>query len=322
MKRKRNIFKAGLALVAVGGALALSSCSMGEVSATSSDMCAYSQGNGTDGNDAAVNQIFLPNEKLDYSVTNEEIYFFPCNARNLRFATGSTDKTADGQNIGPINTRTSENTPVRIEVRIDWMLNQSEDVLKNVFIPWCKKYNCASADAGVRNDNFSTNGWTVGFLGENAVPALQTSTVNAVRSFDDSYWQNPEKIADLESKIAENYTTTIRGTMGSTKDLFCGSGDTSGWSGSKQGEGTFTCSPVRVTVTSFDTTDSARIDLANRAKLAADSKAANEAELAAAKAKYGANAEQVLGDLDKIEACAKSSKECNVYVGTAPGSTK
>jgi hypothetical protein len=320
LNRKKNILKAGIALGAL--VAALTGCSMNTPSATSSDMCAYSQGTGVDNNDAAVHKVFLPNEKLDYSLQNEKIFFFPCNARNLRFAKGSTDKTADNQPIGPINTRTSANTPVQIEVRIDLTLNQYKDVLKNDFIPWCKKYNCASGDANVRNDNFSTDGWTTGFLGENAVPALQTSTVNAVRSFDDTYWQDPTKIAALQTRIAENFTNTIRGTMGSTKDLFCGSGDTSGWTGDKPGQGTFECSPVRVTVTSFDTTDRDRIELANRSKLAEETKSTNSKELDAAKEKYGPDAAKVLGDLDRIEACAKSSKECNVYVGTSPGSTK
>jgi hypothetical protein len=286
--------------------------------ATSSDMCAYTVGTGQNGADAKVHEVYLPNEQFKTS-PEEDAYFFPCNPRNIRLTNGSTDVLADGKPVGPVEAYTKNGTKVIVDVRMDWSLNQNKDVLKNVFIPWCKKYECASGDPNVRNDNFSTPGWSKGFLGENATPAFITSTRNVIHGFGDEAWNDTVSVQDqLNSKISEAFMKSVRGTFGSDKDLFCGSGLTSSWSGGEAGSGTFDCSAVRITVENVQPADKDLLDLKARQAKAAAEAATNQAELDAAKKKYGDNASQVLGDLDKIKQCAQSSKECNVYVGTSP----
>jgi hypothetical protein len=313
---KRIVFRT-IATVGLLGLASLGLTACDTPMATSGDMCAYTVGDGLNGHDAKVGEIYLPNQKFTQH-DGEKTMFFPCNSRNLRFENGTTDTDAQGKPIGPLQVYTSTGTSVTVAVRIDWTLNEGKDILKSVFIPWCSKYDCASADPTVRSDNFSTNGWTKGLLGENAVPVLTSSVTDTIQGMDDSVWKDASKKADTASAISAAFMKNIRATMGSTVDLFCGSGESSGWSGAKPGEGNFKCAPVRVTISSIQPTDKSLLDIQAQQAKAAMQKIANEKDLDAAKARYGSSAEQTLSDLDKIKACAESSKECNVYVGTLP----
>ncbi len=295
----------------------LTACTSG----TTPDMCAYTQGTGTNGADAKVHDIYLPGEQFTPG-SEEKTFYFPCNSRNLRLTEGSTDVHADGSPVGPIEYYTPDGTKAIVRIRMDWMLNQNDDVLRNTFIPWCAKYQCASTDSAVRNDNFSTDGWSKGFLGENAVPAFETSARDGARAAGgNSPWDDPDAKEKISAEVSKRFMTAIRGTMGSTSDLFCGSGETSGWSDpsnpGKDGT-TFNCAPVRVTVEDVQPFDRTVLELGSRKAKADKEKAANEAELAAAKAKYGPNAGEVLGDLDRIKACKEAGERCNVYVGNKP----
>lgn len=315
----RTKTKSLIALSALGLSLGLAAC--GSSAATSSDMCAYTQGTGQNNADAKVHKVYLPGEQFTKEV-DENAFFFPCNSRNLRLMPGSTDVTADNKPVTSVAAYTKTGTKVIVDIRMDWMLNQDREVLEKVFIPFCAKYQCASGDAATRNDNFSTDGWSRGFLGENAVPALQTSTRDAIRTLDDKAWSDPTQKKVISAAVAQQFMDGFRATLGSTKDIMCGSGETSGWSGETLGEGTFKCAPVRVTVEDIKPADAALLDIQSRSAKANQEKEANNKELDAAKAKYGDKASEILGDLDRIEACAKYSKECNVYIGTSPNATK
>jgi len=307
----RTIAAVGLATLAV---TTLTACDTDR--ATSGDMCAYTVGNGQGNHDASVKEIFYPNTQFKQH-DGENTMFFPCNSRNLRFEAGTADKDAQGQPLGPLQVYTSTGTKVTVSARIDWTLNENKSILKDTFLPWCSKYNCASGDPTIRSDNFSTEGWT-SLLGENHVPVLTTSITDTIKSMDDSVWKEVDKKEAAASAISASFMKGIRATMGSTADLFCGSGESSGWTGSKAGEGDYRCAPVRVTISGIQPTDSKLLELQAQQAKAELQKETNLKDLDAAKARYGSNAEQTLSDLDKIKACAETGKECNVYVGVNP----
>lgn len=311
----KTVFRivATVGLVALAG-VSLTACD--KPMATSGDMCAYTVGTGQNGHDAKVNQIFLPNQQFTQH-DNETTMFFPCNERNLRFEDGSRDTDAQGKPLTPLQVYTSTGTKVTVAVRIDWTLNETAGTLTNTFLPWCSKYKCASDDPNVRSDTFSTDGWSKGFLGENAVPVLASDVADTIRSMDDTAWKDVDKKSEIASAISAAFMKHIRSTMGSTADLFCASGESSHWTGAKPGEGDYQCAPVRVSINSIQPTDTTLLDIEAQQAKAGMQKTANEKELDAAKARYGSSAEQTLGELDKIKACAQSSKECNVYVGVA-----
>lgn len=68
-------------------------------------------------------------------------------------------------------------------------------------------------------------------------------------------------------------------------------------------------------MSSIQPTGKSLLELEARQAKADMQKTANEKERAAAKARYGGTAEQVLANLDKIKACTETGKECNVYTG-------
>jgi hypothetical protein len=317
MKFKKAL-GATLAIIGLGTALTISACTSTPM-ATTSDMCAYTQGTGRDGADALVHKVYYPGQQFSKD-SRENTFTFPCNARNIRFANGSTDVWADGNRIGTITARTKDGTEVLIDIRMDWTLNQTEDVLKNVFVPICKKANCASTNSDVRNDNFSTDGWSKGLLGENATPTFYNATIDVVREYGDEVWTNPVLKDEVGQKVSMLFMQRFHANTGSTKDMFCGSGDSSGWSGAV-GTSTFNCAPVRVTAEHIEVKDKSRLDAQAREAKAKAEQAANAAELTAAKAKYGTEAEKVLGDLARIQACRDAGMtQCGVNgfnVGTA-----
>lgn len=303
MKKARII----MTLVAIAGGLGLTACVMPN-EATTSDMCAYTQGTGSGGADAKVHEVYYPGQQFTVN-SRENAYWFPCNMRNLRMTEGSTDTWANKQPLGPLTVRTANNTPVKVSASMFWTLNQDKKVIEEVFIPLCNKYNCASSDANLRNANFSTDGWSFGLLGENAAPAFKQAIEDSVRAMNDSVWSDPAKKIELGQGISAAFMKTFHGYTGSTADLFCGSGETSGWTG-EVGTSTFRCGNVRIVVDSVVPADSQLLDIQARKAKAEQEKAANVAELDAAKAKYGDNASSVLGDLDRIKACGDAKVSC------------
>jgi hypothetical protein len=308
----RTIAAVGLATLAV---TTLTACDTDR--ATSGDMCAYTVGNGQNGHNASVNEVHYPNDQFKQH-DGENTMFFPCNSRNLRFEEGTTDTDAQGKPLGPLRVYTSTGTQVLVSARIDFTINEDKAIIKDAFLPWCSKYRCASDDPNVRSENFAVDGWTRGLLGENHVPVLATSITDTIKGMDDSVWKEVDKKDAAASAISASFMKGIRATMGSTADLFCGSGESSGWSGKKAGEGDYRCAPVRVTISGIQPTDSKLLELQAQQAKAELQKETNLKDLDAAKARYGSNAEQTLSDLDKIKACAETGKECNVYVGVNP----
>ena len=319
MKIKRLIL-AALATIGIGAALTISGCTSTPM-ATTSDMCAYTQGTGRDGADALVHKIYYPGQQFSKN-SQENTFTFPCNARNIRFTNGSTDVWADGNRVVAITARTKDGTEVLVDIRMDWMLNQTEDVLKTVFVPLCKKANCASTNADVRNDNFATDGWSKGLLGENATPTFYNAVIDVVRGYGDEVWNNPALKDEVGQKVSALFMQRFHANTGSTKDMFCGSGESSGWSGAV-GTSTFNCAPVRVTTERIEVKDKSRLDAQGREAKAKAEQAANTAELTAAKAKYGAEAEKVLGDLARIQACHDAGMiQCGVNGFNVGAATK
>ena len=315
---------ATLAIIGLGTALTISACTS-TPRATTSDMGAYTMGTGYDGADANVHNIYYPGQKFDKSA-QENVFYFPLNARNIVLKSGSTDKLANGESVSSVSTYTSTGTQVNVPVRMDWTLNQDPKVLKEVFIPLCKKYNCASTDVNARNENFSSQGWTLGFLGENATPTFIEAVKTIIRSQDDTVWNDQSKKDALNQAISAEFMDAFHANTGSTADLFCGSGDASGCSGAI-GTSTFKCGPVRITLGDIVPADTGLLDIQARQAKADAEKIANQKTLDAARAKYGNSAETVLGDIDRIAACKAAGVICifgatNVGVNVTPPATK
>lgn len=294
-------FKTVIRNTAIVGTLVLAGGLLAGCSATSNDMCAYTQGDETV--DAKIHDIYYPGVSISPQ-SNKKVYYFPCNARNLRFVDGSTDVRADGEPIGRIVTRTSTGTQVSVELTAYWTLNQDREVLKNTTIPLMMKYQAASDDSNVRNANFATNGWSKGLLGENMTPIMESVTRDVIKTSDDTVFTDPAQKRIVAEKVSKQFMENVKVATGSTSDVFCGSGESSGWEDpNNPGNGKYTCGSVRIDVTEIVETDTSRLDARAREARAEAEGRANKAQLDAAKAKYGDKAEEVLGDLDRIKAC-------------------
>lgn len=306
-----------ITLATVGAMLAVAPALTGcAYVATTTDMCAYTQGDGSGGRDASIHEVFYPGQKAEKS-NYELIFYFPCNQRNIRLMDGTTDVNAKGEPVGPVTSRTLDKIEVRTAVRMDWTLNQTKDILKGVFFPLCNKYSCATDNDKLRNANFSTDGWSMGFLGENATPAFQKAVRDTLAQFTYTQAQDPRVQNDeLNKAISAAFMSNMRATTGSTKDLMCSSGETSGWSNpATPGQGTYQCGPVRITVDSILATDPQITQLEQEKTKAEQAKDVNQKLLEAAKAKYGDKAEEILGQIDIAKAACEGDKNCTVIVG-------
>lgn len=285
--------------------------------ATTTDMCAYTQGDGRDGRDANIHNVYLPGQQAQKSNT-ENVYYFACNARNIRLMDGSTDVRADGKPVGPVVAYTKDSIQVVVSNWMGWTLNQDANVLKTAFFPLCNKYNCATDKADVRNANFATDGWSKGFLGENATPAYEKAVRDTIAQYSYADAMKPDvQNTKLNADIAAAFMQNMRATTGSTKDLMCSSGDTSGWSDpSKPGTGNFNCGPVRITIDKIVPQDESLLRLQQEQAKAEMAKTINAKQLEAAQAKYGADAGKILGQIDiATQACAAAKTGCVVSVG-------
>ena len=300
MKTIKKLFFLFITLVAMVG---LAGCS--NTAATTSDMCAYVQGDGQNGNDATVRRIVYPNQQANDD-PREKVFFFPCNQRNVRFTPGSGDLYSNGQPLTYITARNKNGNEVRVDLTAYWTPNQDKEVLMKTTIPILQKYNAAVSDPSVRTENFATPGWT-GWLAENVIPTLESSTRDIVREGGNELWEDSEQKQQLAVAVAEAFMRDFKTTTGTTKDVICGSGESSGWSNpNTPGEGTFNCGTIRIKVDRIEPLNTGLLDAKARADQASAVAAANAAELEAAKAKYGEKAGEVLGQLDVIRACREA----------------
>lgn len=283
--------------------------------ATTPASCAFIVGDGEKKRDAQLHDVILPGQQYDRDEGKEDVSYVPCNSRNYIISDG-TVRDANGEVVGdrtqPVLATTKGGTPVEVTVTAYWTLNQSRSALNN-FYNVCFKYHCASKSDISGEVNNSTAGWN-DMLGENFGPALERAVRAAAAEAEESIWdsQNPEQIHVLEDRTSELFGDRIRGTLGYSNDLFCGSGN-SGWSDpDKPGKGTFTCSPVRIAVDQVKLQKTQGDDSSEGALIL------NQKKFKNAQALYGQYAEYWLGLQDTIEKCQSAGVTCIINLGDAP----
>lgn len=288
-------------------ALFLAGC---ETVATTPDMFAVVQGDGSNGNDAKVREVAYPGEVIDYNSTTEEVYYFPGNTRNYMISTG---EKADRQN--PATGRTKDGTPVKVFLTAKWAVNQDRSVIENNFVPYCYKFLCMTEDPTVRDSELgaASAGWA-DMLATDFSPAVDAAVREAMPGFSDDVWTKQENWTELEEAISEKFTGQMRRQTSQSVDLFCGGGDASSWSGGAMGEGTYNCSPVTFVVSEVSAVDDQQQRAVTEAASSEAQIEANEATRRAAEAKYGERAGEYLAQQDAIRAC-QSSETCTVVIG-------
>ena len=294
------------------GALLLTGCSQ---AATSPDMIAVVSGNGKDGNDAKVHEVVLPGQRVNIAM-DENVVYFPGNSRNYVIDSRKAKEEVD--RVTPSEGRTSEGTPVKVNLRAQWMVNQDQKIIADKFFPYCQKFVCASPDPAERGERSSTAGW-VTMLNEDMAPAIDNAVREAMPNFDDTIWTEQKGWSELAASISDEFPASMSATTGYTDDLYCGSGDSSGWDSGTPGEGTFTCGPVRFTILSVEAANPAQQKSNTEADAATRQKVTNKAVREAAEEKYGSNAGEVLGQLDVIEKCAAAQANCTIILGGNSG---
>jgi hypothetical protein len=271
--------------------------------ATSSASCAYLAGDGQSGRDSLVHRVIWPGQKVRVE-TGEKLTYVQCNSRNFLITDG-TVRDANGETIGdrqqPVKATTTSGVPIEVGVTAYWTLNQSEEAMRH-FYDVCFKFNCASTNDISGETNNATPGWN-DLLGENFGPALERSVRLAAFETDDSIWRSndPLQFQALADKTSAFFADEVRKTLGYPEDLFCGSGNSNWDDPSKPGEGTFTCSPVRIVT-----------DFVRRGKISSDestegAKTINQQRLENAQALYGLNAGYWLALQDTVEKCRSSA---------------
>lgn len=226
--------------------------------------------------------------------------------------TTSANGNVIGDRIQPITATTESGVEIQVTLTAYWTLNQSDSAMRN-FYNVCFKYRCAS-DSDIAGDaNNSTPGWN-DMLGENFNPALERATKLSTIKALDSIWskRDPGQFQALADNISKAFADEVRKTVGYQDDLFCGSGN-SQWSElDKPGEGTFTCSPVRIV-----------IDDVRRGQIRADESTRGAADINAqrlknAEALYGPGAGYWLALQDLVDKCKAASTVCVINFGGAP----
>lgn len=303
--------KISAALVAsVAGVALLSGCSD---ASTSSDMIAFVAGDGQNGNDAKIHKVVYPNQEAKAG-GGERVSYIPAGSRNYVI-----DAREGVDRKEPAEGRTKTGTPVKVYLSAYWTVNQDKDILVNKFVPFCNKYLCAQADPNERGELSSTPGW-LNMLNENMGPAIDDSVRTVMPQFEDNVWKTQEDWDKVAAAVSTEFTKKMRVRSGYTDDLFCGSGDSSGWDNpDKPGEGTFKCGPVTFAISYIGSMDATQQDAANKGTAAETLKETNAKILEAAIAKYGSKEEagRALANLDVIEACKAAGLHCVVSVNGA-----
>lgn len=297
------------AVAAAALTLTLTACG----GATSVDQIAIITGDGQGTHDANVHRVVYPGESVG-SLTNETAYYVPGNSRNYVIDANNGDR----KNLA--TALTSTKTPVAVSISAFWTLNQDPTVLKTKFFPFCRKYSCygtSTTDTKSSSSGTSTAGWEK-MLAENFSPAIDAAVRTVLPAYDDTTWSEQKNWDKIAAEVSGEFTRQIRQYTGFTDDLFCGSGDNSGWKGTPGADGSsYTCGPVTFKVTNIVSTNVQQQQSTSDAQAAEQQKATNGKVLDAAAAKYGSKelAGQVLAQQDVIAACHAAGQTCVVVLG-------
>lgn len=279
-KRRRSpalLIALVLAMVAV--AFGAAACADEDVSTTSAAI-GFVYGDGSSGRDSKLHKIIWPDQKVSVGV-NEYVVYVPGNARNYIINDGKVTGP-DGNKLGdrhtPIVVRTSNNTPVKVQLSAYWTLNQSEPSLRK-FAELCFKYSCATSAQDAQSSNFAPSpGWN-GLLLENFNTALEAVARQQVATVGDDIWRTQDQVAykKLGEAMSAAFADAVRARTGYTEDLFCGSGSSSGWSDpAKPGTGTFTCGSVRIVIDKVDAQNEDQAEVASQEQADKDRRARAE----------------------------------------------
>jgi hypothetical protein len=300
----KRLFKALFALACLGGlALFATACNNTQ---TYASQCAYQIQNGYF--DARhVKDILHPGErKNSNNVTTRYVY---CNARNFVWST-KPSSVADVHS--PIEARTNKNqygdgTPVNVELGLHFSLNENENVMLR-FLGFCEKYSCFSSKDTSGNSNLansSSAGW-MNMLHENMRFAGERATREAMLKFAPDIWNDQSQWPKVADEIQKNIKSELKAQEGVPEDFFCGAGV------APEG-GAYSCPDISVTVDNIEPQDeqvrriyNQQVQQQQLRALADQQKKTNEAELEAAKAKYGSHAEFFLG----LQDVCKNAKPC------------
>jgi hypothetical protein len=287
-------------------ALAATGCSNTQ---TFASQCAYQIKNGYF--DARhVSDILHPGErKNSNNVTTRYVY---CNARNYIF-TSHSDATADVH--APIEAKTSKNdqgdgTPVNVDASAHFALNQNEPTMLS-FLGFCEKYNCFASKDTTDNgssSHSSSPGW-MNMLNENMRFAMQRATQVAMQKFPPDVWNNQSSWPAVGDAISAELKQQIKNQIGGTdQDYFCGTGVHLKSASSESAVDSWTCPDISVTVDNVTPVDPGVRNIYNQEvrqqqlrQLAVEKLKTNQAELTAAKARYGDMAETFLGIIDACQ---------------------
>lgn len=294
-----------IALCFIPAVMLLSACNNTQ---TFASQCAYHIGNGYF--DARhVQNILHPGErKNSNNVTTRYVY---CNARNYIVAQ-SKDATAD--QYTPIEAKTGKNqygdgTPLNSFLSAHFTLNQNEDVMLK-FLAFCEKYNCFAPKDTSNNTgtHSSSEGWNT-MLAENMRFALQRATQQAMLKFAPDIWNDQSKWPAVADAISANMKEQLHSQTGINIDFFCGTGAHLLAGKDEHKSGSWTCPPISITIDNILPQDPNVVSIYNKEvqqqnlrQLAGEEQKTNEAQLAAAKAKYGPYAEYFLGLEDTCHA--------------------
>jgi hypothetical protein len=250
-----------------------------------------------------VKDILHPGERVNSNNVKERFVY--CNARNYLV---STAKDANVDQHSAIQARTApgsngDGTPLNVEVGMHWTLNQNEPVLLR-FLGFCEKYNCfaprdTSENEGSRS---SSQGW-INMTQENHRFALQRAVQVAALKFGPNVWNDQSKWPDVGRAITDEIKNQLRIQTGSDDvDFFCGTDVHLKPGKNEHASDAWTCPDISVTVDNISPQDPGIRRIYNQQvlqqqlkSLADEQKKTNQAQLSAAKAKYGSQAEYFLG---------------------------
>ncbi len=261
MKRRINYCALlGIALLSI----ALAGCGGGpdRFAAPQTGNCGIVVGTGVNGADGAAHKVVYSGQV--YKLTKEEnVVYLPCNSRNyvvLPENTRRADKygNVQGDYFVPMKGVTKNGTKINVFLKSNWTLNQNPSVLKDLFYPFCQKYNSElPEDEGLRgcyitanedgSDPARTNGGWTKLLKENFPDALSRTVSQSTPKFSDSIIGASADWSKYEEELSVNFSKNMSRQTGFSEDIFCGSGDsTSRWDDpAKPGEGQYTCGKVR-----------------------------------------------------------------------------
>jgi hypothetical protein len=257
-----------------------------------------------------VENIMHPGERQN--TQNTTVRYVYCNARNYLV---SETKDANVDQHTAILARTGpdssgDGTPVSAEVGMHWTLNQNHPVMLR-FLGFCEKYNCfAPKDTSSNEGERSASAGWLNMTQENHRFALQRAVQNALLQFKPDVWNDQSKWPDVAKAISADLKAEFRTqTSSDDVDYFCGT-DVHLKPGARESDAdAWTCPGISVTVESIAPQDAGikkiynqQVQQQQQLKLAQAQESTNEAELKAAKAKYGSQAEYWLGMIDACKA--------------------